>query len=73
MRDMKFDYHSGDSPVDTIWNEDTLDIDITMVNPSEHLKEPHTDLRASQRLDKVQFDLNQVDISMKVEMELKVF
>lgn len=48
MRDMKFDYHSGDNPIDTIWNEDTLDIDIKMVNPSKHFKEHQTqDPRAS--------------------------
>jgi hypothetical protein len=39
MRDMKFDYYSGQKPVDTIWNEDTLDIVVTMVNPSQHFKE----------------------------------
>jgi len=48
MRDMKFDYHSG-AHIDTIWNEDTLDILVTMVNPSEYFKEPKKDLRASTR------------------------
>jgi len=37
---MKFDYHSGGAHADSIWNEDTLDILVTMVNPSEYFKEP---------------------------------
>ena len=64
-REMKFEYHTADK-VDTIFNEDTLDIEVTMVNPSPFLVEP--------TLDKPNiFDLNQVDSSMQVEIGLKVF
>lgn len=61
-RDMRFDYHNA-KDVDTIWNEDTFDINIEMVNPS-----PYFDPR-----DNEIFDLNQVDTAMNVQMELKVF
>jgi hypothetical protein len=45
---MRFEYHSIDK-VETIWNEDTLDIVITMVNPSPFFIEYDDDIPYSQR------------------------
>ena len=54
-RDMRFDYHNAED-VDTVWNEDSFDIKVTMVNPS-----PYFDLKNSLS---DTFDFNQVDTSM---------
>lgn len=62
---MKFEYHTTNK-VDTIFNEDTLDIEVTMVNASPFLFEPTIEKPNV-------FDLNQVDDSMRVEIGLKVF
>lgn len=35
-RDMRFEF-SNALDVDTVWNEDTFDISVTMVNPSPYL------------------------------------
>jgi hypothetical protein len=61
-RDMRFDYHNA-KVVDTIWNEDTFDIKIGLVNPSPYFDPKNSEI----------FDLNQVNTAMNVQMELKVF
>lgn len=69
---LRFDLKTEDNKVeDTIFNEDELNISISMVNPSPFLLE---DSKVATGIPGAPiFDLGQVDTSMKVDISMKHF
>ena len=68
---LRFDLKTDNKIKDTIFNEDSLNINIALVNPSPYLEEDSkvaTDVPGAPI-----FDIGQVDTSLKVDITMKHF
>ena len=68
---LRFDLKTNGKVQDTLFNEDSMNINVAMVNPSPYLLE---DSKVATGISGAPiFDVGQVDISMKVNITMKHF